>query len=101
MKRNGLNCDNITVMGRPRRLDRVLTRSVGAAVPIEDADRMAELCARVGVSQSDVVRAAVYAFMADVGQEEASNPNARSERALTCLRTGLRSCTEEGSSCWC
>ena len=43
----------------------------------------------------------VYAFMADVGQEEASKPNARSVRVLTCLRTGLRSGTEEGSGCWC
>lgn len=72
MKRNGSGCDSITVMGRPRRLDRVLTRSVGAAVPIEDADRMAELCARVGVSQSDVVRAAVYAFMAEHAAEEST-----------------------------
>jgi len=72
MKRNASSCDSIAVMGRPRRLDRVLTRSVGAAVPIEDADRMAELCARVGVSQSDVVRAAVYAFMAEHAADEGS-----------------------------
>lgn len=52
-------------MGRPRRPDRVLTRSVGAAMPVDDADRMANMCARVGVSQSDVVRAAIYAFMAE------------------------------------
>jgi len=61
-------------MGRPRRPDRVLTRSVGAAVPVDDADRMANMCARVGVSQSDVVRAAIYAFMAEhadvEGQQE-------------------------------
>ena len=61
-------------MGRPRRPDRVLTRSVGAAVPVDDADRMANMCARIGVSQSDVVRAAIYAFMAahadSEGQQE-------------------------------
>ena len=59
-------------MGRPRRPDRVLTRSVGAAVPIEDADRMADMCARVGISQSDVVRAAVYAFMAEHAADEST-----------------------------
>ena len=57
-------------MGRPRRPDRVLTRSVGAAVPVDDADRMADMCARVGVSQSDVVRAAIYAFMAEHAADE-------------------------------
>jgi len=59
-------------MGRPRRPDRVLTRSVGAAVPVDDADRMANMCARVGVSQSDVVRAAIYAFMAEHAIDDAS-----------------------------
>jgi len=57
-------------MGRPRRPDRVLTRSVGAAVPVDDADRMANVCAKVGVSQSDVVRAAIYAFMAKHAGDE-------------------------------
>ena len=48
----------------------MLTRSVGAAVPVDDADRMANVCARVGVSQSDVVRAAIYAFMAQHADDE-------------------------------
>jgi len=51
-------------MARPRRTNPVLTRVIGAAFPMEHADRMADLCARAGVTQSDVVREAVYAFMA-------------------------------------
>lgn len=60
------------LMGRPRRPDRVLTRNVGAAVPVDDADRMAEMCARVGTTQSEVIRAALYAFMAEHAADEGS-----------------------------
>ena len=51
------------IMSRRRKPDRAVTRMVGAAVPVPEADRFSDLCVATGTTQSDVLRDAMRAFM--------------------------------------
>lgn len=59
-------------MGRPRLQNRVMTRVVGAAVTVKDADLFADVCLRAGTTQSEVLRAAIYAYLAEHALDDTS-----------------------------
>lgn len=64
--------------GRHRRADdRPKTRTVGVAIPVEDANRFSDICDALDIYGSEVLKPAIYSFI-----EEHADLDPKDQEAL-------------------